>query len=37
MTFISIDDPQAVPEPATLLGLGLAVGGMVISRRRHSR
>ncbi|MBE8970456.1 PEP-CTERM sorting domain-containing protein [Nostocales cyanobacterium LEGE 12452] len=30
-------DPQAVPEPATLLGLGLAAGGMVISRRRNSR
>ncbi|NEU78907.1 PEP-CTERM sorting domain-containing protein [Nostoc sp. UIC 10630] len=28
--------PQAVPEPATLLGLGLAASGMVISRRRKS-
>ncbi|MCF4965964.1 PEP-CTERM sorting domain-containing protein [Nostoc sp. CMAA1605] len=30
-------DPQAVPEPATLLGLGLVASGMVISRRRQSR
>ncbi|MBD2362492.1 PEP-CTERM sorting domain-containing protein [Anabaena minutissima FACHB-250] len=30
-------DPQSVPEPATLLGLGLAASGMLISRRRQSR
>ncbi|HIK05254.1 MAG TPA: PEP-CTERM sorting domain-containing protein [Trichormus sp. M33_DOE_039] len=30
-------DPQAVPEPATLFGLGLVASGMVISRRRQSR
>ncbi|AUT00801.1 PEP-CTERM sorting domain-containing protein [Nostoc sp. CENA543] len=30
-------DTKDVPEPATLLGLGLVASGMVISRRRQSR
>ncbi|WP_066382250.1 MULTISPECIES: PEP-CTERM sorting domain-containing protein [unclassified Anabaena] len=29
-------ESQAVPEPATLLGLGLVASGMMISRRRQS-
>ena len=33
---VEIIKPVEVPEPATLVGLGLAFGGMLASRRRQS-